>query len=910
MSGVRRGGAVALALAVMGCAPAHAAPARLSLDESPADIRAPEGAGVFGRWTVDGRGLPAYDYTADQRTDRRTERGELHQSRDAWHQVGNEGIVANTFNHGYTQLYSQQRAYQWANRFDPAHDHYAGGFGWLKDGDDVHSTLWLDAAADNTLRRFGIGYAEHRSSTPNVAIRETITAPYGDDPVLIHEITLTNRTRRPRAVTWWEYSDVNPVDTTAKINMGLDAPIYDAAHRRLSVHETGDGHDDKALHIFAQPLAGTPVSGFEADTGTLFGTGDDRRARPRAVKADRATNTLAPASPVGPGRTAFAFRSPVTVPPGRRITLRYVYGLAHPDQMQAIADRAELTPSTFRTTTRRWRDWLPQADLGARRRWLARELQWDAYQVASSSNYEEECGHHIITQGGYYQYGGGQQIAFRDPLQHMLPMIYADPELAREVLRYSFQEQPAVTGVIPYGMLFNCTRFDLGNSDDLDFWLLLSTVEYVLATRDTTFLAERIPYRGGLPGPALATGTAWEHVKLSVFHQENIVGRGPNGQYLIGPTGDWSDLSPAFLGITESSLVTAQLAYVYPRLAEVADLVGDDVFAAQLREKGAGLVSTMKGQWVKDRGWFARGYSGVKQLGTGAIFGEPQPWALLAGVADDRQQRALVGNINRFLTGRNAPANLHGPAKIGSSTSPSEEDPEVTEHAQVYADGVGDKNAVFVGGAWYAINGPLTWALGDLDGKVPDAAAHAWDELERNTLKAHADAYPDAWDGVVNVDDACWSWYSTRPGQCGVGTLILLGDFSGQITHQPAWSLFALLKLTGLNPVKDGYEITPHVPLSRFVLRLPGYGIAQDRRAGILRGYVRAEQDAKVTFRVTPRGGLPERAVVRVNGRRTAFTRDGDTATFTATLRKGAKTDWAVTRLGRAARQGRPAAQP
>ena len=35
--------------------------------------------------------------------------------------------------------------------------------------------------------------------------------------------------------------------------------------------------------------------------------------------------------------------------------------------------------------------------------------------------------------------------------------------------------------------------------------------------------------------------------------------------------------------MTESMLVTAQLAYVYPRLAELADLRGDRAFAAQLR---------------------------------------------------------------------------------------------------------------------------------------------------------------------------------------------------------------------------------------------------------------------------------------------------------------------------------------
>ncbi len=588
----------------------------------------------------------------------------------------------------------------------------------------------------------------------------------------------------------------------------------------------------------------------------------------------------------------FALRTPVTLKAGEAVTLRYVYGMAHTAQIDPIVRRAREHASTQRATTAAWRSWLPKADLGRARRWLSRELQWSAYSVRSSSAYEEACGHHVITQGGYYQYGQGQQIAFRDPLQHMLPIVYSEPELAREVLRYSFMQQPPVVGVIPYGMLPLCLRLDFGASDDLDFWLLLALAEYVLGTRDTAFLDERIPFDGGLPGPALASGSVWEHVKLAVRHQEQIVGRGPNGQYLIGPTGDWSDLSPLFLGITESTLVTAQLAYVYPRLAEVADLHGDTAFAAQLRELGRGLDGVLAKEWVP-RGWFARGYSALTQLGKGAIFGEPQPWALLAGTARGDQPAALVKNIRRFLMGRDAPAALHGPSKIGASTSPSEEDPAVDEHAIVYADGVGDKNAVFVGGSWYAINGPLVWALGKLDGIVPGAAADALDELERNTLRAHADAFPTQWNGVLNVDDACWSYYSTQPGRCGVGLLVTLGGTAGQITHQPAWSWFSLLKLAGVEPNRDGYRIAPHLPLARWSLRLPNVGVAQDR-GGVLRGYVRPERGGPLRFEVVPRGGPPARPVVRVDGRRVAATVDGGTVRFTATGRSGVALDWSV----------------
>ena len=68
---------------------------------------------------------------------------------------------------------------------------------------------------------------------------------------------------------------------------------------------------------------------------------------------------------------------------------------------------------------------------------------------------------------------------------------------------------------------------------------------------------------------------------------------------------------------------------------------------------------------------------------------------------------------------------------------------------------------MFPGGSWYAINGWLTWALGTLGGTVPHARDYAFSEFERNTLTAHATAYPAHWDGITSVDDVCHS--STRP---------------------------------------------------------------------------------------------------------------------------------------------------
>ena len=45
----------------------------------------------------------------------------------------------------------------------------------------------------------------------------------------------------------------------------------------------------------------------------------------------------------------------------------------------------------------------------------------------------------------------------------------------------------------------------------------------------------------------------------------------------------------------------------------------------------------------------------------------------------------------------------------------------------------------------------------------------AFSELQRNTLTAHAVAYPAHWDGIISVHDVCHAFYSPTPAACGAG---------------------------------------------------------------------------------------------------------------------------------------------
>ena len=883
-------------------AAAATAPPPLSADDSAADVASSYGSGHFGGWQVDEFGMPAFRYDANEATDAHAQQPELAGATQAQHQVGNDHIKGMAYNDGYTQFWSQDRLPQWANLYQAGSQHFAGGYGYLNVGGRVLSTLYLDRPAGSSFaRQFGVGYYRRRLDAAGVTVSESVYAPFGDDPVLLHDVTLRNTGPTTEHASWFEYWDVNPYYQTTGFqrNIGMDAPVWHADTRTLTVAQNGTREADSApLSIFAAAVRG-PVADWDTSVAAFFGAGG--RAAPTAVTAGHLTDTISSSTPDGQaGDTLFAMRAPVDLAPGQSVTLRYVYGMAHPAQIDPLVARLRGEDDPFGGSESAWSGWLPRGDFGSGNAWVARELAWDAYLLRSASVYEEVCGHHTITQGGYYEYSDGANLGYRSWLHYELPMVYSDPSLAREILRYSISLQPPPPAAQnPYGMGPLCSRVDLGTSDDLDFWLLLAAGEYGLGTRDTHFFDEQLPY---FDTQGSDVASAWQHIKDAFAHQESL--RGPHGGYLAGSTGDWSDFSTQFEQLTESMLVTAQLAYAYPKLAELADLRGDGAFATQLRGAAAADLATLRAEWTGG-GWYSRGYSGSRQVGSGVIFEEPQPWAVLAGAPSASQASVLVGSIRRFLDGVGAPASLGGPARFGTTMSPARDDPGITERGPTPADsnvplpdllGTLLPNsplqgaAEWPGGVWFDLNGWLTWSYGSLDGVVPGARGLAWDEYLRNTLANHATLWPDHWDGTISVDDVCYGFYSAHPDYCGNG---LGTTYEGQITEQPTWMVMNAIRLAGVTPLVDGYQVTPHLPMASFSLRFPDVGVAAS--PGVLRGYVRPEQGGVVRMHVAvPAGVSPRRVVAFADGRAVGSSLRAGLVVFDLGTTAGRVADWAV----------------
>lgn len=81
--------------------------------------------------------------------------------------------------------------------------------------------------------------------------------------------------------------------------------------------------------------------------------------------------------------------------------------------------------------------------------------------------------------------------------------------------------------------------------------------------------------------------------------------------------------------------------------------------------------------------------------------------------------------------------------------------------------------------------------------------------VTRNTLANRATVWPRHWDGTISVDDVCYAYYSAHPMYFGNGPGT---TYEGQITEQPTWMVMDAIRLAGVTPVEDGYDVTRICP--------------------------------------------------------------------------------------------------
>jgi len=777
------------------------------------------GSGLFGQWTADRFGLPAYVYTLDERTDPQAEWDPkvAPPSRLMWAPVGNERINAAAFNAGFVQLFYSESGFFWLNSYEPEKRAYAGGWGWIESAGRFYSTLLTKNPEARDLRRvFGAGYFEKELTVAELRIREVVFAPRGDWPALVSEVTIENLSERERELSWFEYWDLNLVEL-----LGFVPPALLKSAGARKNFQVRFNPRQKLLAAESKKVWGPeggfppgprlrdpePPSYFLAQVrGEIAGIGSDQASifrGPDGWIGDGAGLTglnlsMPEARRRSAGELCLVLRSPLTLKPGETKTLKFIFGYAKAQAPEKIVSEMVASGAEdFGKTAEAWRGEMPALSVPDSP-WMDRELKWDYYATSSASLYDGYYQRHFIPQGGTYLYVAGGNGATRDLAAFAQSLVYYQPDQAREILEYMMRSQES-SGRLFYDLEGFGHRYLVPyRPSDLDLWFINALTEYLFATRDFDFLDLEVPF---YPKEKGETGAAYEHVRRSFNHLVEEVGIGKHGLVKL-KFHDWNDEmvylvcgpNPLDILLTArgggSSMNTGMAIEILPKLAEVAERRGDQESAERARALVEKLLPALQAQW---RGrYFNRAYSALgREYGAENIHLESQVWPLLSGkVLSEEQTAALLGEIKTKLI---------DPSALGMTISSTLEGKMFTKPGEQEE-----------GGIWAAMNGPALAALSLYD------PALAWMEFKKNSLAWHAEQYPRIWFGIWGGPDAWNSTASARPGETWFvkNPILTLSAQQWPVmnTHAHCQWLWAAARLAVLNPTSEGYVIDPKVP--------------------------------------------------------------------------------------------------
>jgi hypothetical protein len=905
----------------------------------------PYGSGHFGEWITDQFGLPAYSYTCNQVTDPKAVSPVHKQWRgptDHTHQVGNDRLVAAVSNYGYVQVRQDEGSPKFLNDYSPEHAHFGGGIGFLTDGEQVLSTYY-PGHGQSFDRIMGEGYFRKTVTGQKYAIDQVLFAPFGDDPVLVSAVTVTNHGNQDANLRWVEYWGCHNYQFSYRSWMQADV-LHSAngadlrrqfgarfAHQfrvmpnRAGLIETqkflGRAPEDTQLWeqvqaslkknpsgFFGAPVPelapgaaledlnppstflvslDAPSDGFATDASAFFGSGGVAHPSALSAKLNNDASSTGSAS-------AMLLERHLSLRPQESRTLFFLYGyLPQGFEIDALVAKYSADPAGLLSrSSAAWK-----AD-GVRFRtpsepWAERETSWHNYYLRSNLTYDNFFHEHILSQGHVYQYIIGFQGAARDPLQHALPFIFSNPEIVRAVVRYTLKEIQA-DGSIPYGIVGSGVPMPaIFHPSDQEMWLLWSASEYVLATRDKSFLDENIPV---YPRQVASSTdpTVRDLLQRSYTHLTQDIGVGKHGLMRLS-NGDWNDEVVVFRSATaseassgegevrqqaESVLNAAMASYVLDYYARMLAYVGEINEAGKARAKAEAQRVAVRECWQGR--WFRRAWLGPQLgwLGEDHVWLEPQPWSIIGGAATPDQRKTLVTSLNE---------RVRKPSPIGALVQ-SKGDPTMSSQVGTLTNG----------GIWPSINGTLIWALALVDG------AQAWDEWKKNCLAMHAEVYPDIWYGIWSGPDTYNSVLSEHPGQTmfvapspkdhslPADSGLNWTDYPVMNMHPHAWPLYSAAKLLGLAFQEKGVSFQPTLPLAEYEFTSPLLGFKKSKGgfSGWYTPLVAGRWDFEIQLPESDAAGLRE---LKINGQTERISNSAHGIRFSGESRPGAPLRWEIT---------------
>ena len=847
------------ALSVVGAAAAYAAAA--APIPTPATVSPHNysfGSGTFGQWKQDRFGFPVYALDVTQDWPTLVGGGML----GNLHQVGNDRMIGMAHGDGSLSIRQDEGGPQWLQALDPAVGQHGGALGYLLsttasgnaspgDSGDPELVLHTLNTRESPLEEYelGIGYASKTKSNGGAAgvrVTHSVAAPFGDGTAMLVSVKVENLGPAARKLSWVEQWGrlgarvrTNGVDDTMR---GYRHSIERSASKSggtilldtvTSPAATGNTtapaeYDPSPRPVFLASL-GRPASRCGVDGAKLYPHGNS--SVPDFVNGLSATCGGAGAVEQS---TITVLEVQFTVGPHAETELFFAVGYLLPGEtvakvLEALqhlpgGPEAEVAAGVWNASSAAWAATGFVFDVPAVGAWPARETAWHSYLLRASLTFDSFFGAHVLNQNGNYQYQWGQNIATRDPLNHIMPLLYTAPKFVREQIAMAVATS-SNDGQLPYGV-GNFGQIIPNDSSDIGLYALNAAARYVLATGHAGFLREviRTPWGSLEVGDALWKLARW----YMTDGDAGGCGLGPHGMIRMRG-GDYNDgiRSGCQMGdgkADESVLNSAMAVGIFRSWADVLEAVtmasnsgGLAANISALRAFASQQERAVSATWDENEngGWFARAWSNNTGW-CGTVANSSVWWSNAYAILADIPP--LDGTV--VISRANSSTNNTGRDGGGSGGGTAARDKLVKSLSEALFT---DAGVVFTNHSVHSSYTDVWWAgamyqyeaLG-LRGHQ-DLALATW---QRHSLALHSEQFPTDLSGIWSSADL---WSKSGTGGCGSWE----GGYCLHNTWTHTASLWGIPALAGAEFTQQGLLVRPQLDQPRYTIQSSLFGTAK-----------------------------------------------------------------------------------
>ncbi len=491
--------------------------------------------------------------------------------------------------------------------------------------------------------RHGAGYTVFEHNSHGIEQELTVFAPvddHGGEPIKLSRLFLRNDTARTRNLSVTYYAEWTLGESRESSQMHV---VTDWDGEVQAVTARNCYHPDYADRLAFAALS-APAENYTGDRTAFIG-------RNRSMANPTAMDLIGLWGRTGAGLDPCAgLQVALKLAPGERAEITCMLGQASStaevhELVTAYRD-AQAVEAALRQTQSWWDKQLGAIKVHTPE--LAADFMinhWLPYQNLVCR---------VWGRSAFYQSGGA--FGYRDQLQDVMALLYANPALAREHILLAAGRQ------FPEGDVQHWWHPPRGEgirsriTDDL-LWLPFVVAQYLRITADSNILSELVPFIDAPPlkdeqhesyqSPMTSSerATLFEHCQRAVRRGQNF---GVHGLPLMG-TGDWNDgmnLVGAG-GKGESVWLAWFLADVLKGMAQMSESLGcTDLRDAYMQDRKELIQRVEQSAW--DGEWYLRAFFddgsplGAKKNLEARIDSLPQSWAWLSGGGDrDRAGEAL-----------------------------------------------------------------------------------------------------------------------------------------------------------------------------------------------------------------------------------------------------------------------------